>query len=223
MDATDLRQREKGRSGKNVRTKEAQSLKPPESSDVDVTPATSTVRRCTHEDEEGLIRQTRSENRFGSYCNRLRSWVNNVHPTSDYHSPSSEDDYLETNYVSGHKEPDSSSPNILPFHSRPTGPLHAGLRSIMFDWAGKKSFDKLVPYRSCRLMLKTYTPSCKATADVRVHLKSLRPTLKKHTFDGTDSIRVFDLLARVVNEADMPNMSESKGLYLFADLPGRAI
>ena len=34
--------------------------------------------------------------------------------------------------------------------------------------------------------------------------------MKKHTFDGSDPIKIFDFLTRFVNEADMLSMSEAQ-------------
>lgn len=57
-------------------------------------------------------------------------------------------------------------------------------------------------------MITNDMPSSKATAEVRVHINNLNLTLKIHSLDGTDPLRVFDLLVRLVNKADILNMSE---------------
>lgn len=47
------------------------------------------------------------------------------------------------------------------------------------------------------------------TAEVRVSIKILILTMRKHVFDGSDLIKVFDLLPRFVNDAHMLYMSEA--------------
>lgn len=116
----------------------------------------------------------------------VRSRINNVPSTSGYHYPSLEGDYLDSNYLTGHEEPYSSSSNILPFHSRPTGPPHPGLRSIKPE----KRFDQLMSYRLYLLVITANMGLSKATAEVRVLLKNLNLTLKNHTLDSTEPIRV---------------------------------
>lgn len=69
MDATDRHQFEKNRSGRNVSTEDARSLKCLESSDEDVTLAAPAVRWCIQKDQEG---QTLRENTTGSCYNRSR-------------------------------------------------------------------------------------------------------------------------------------------------------
>lgn len=59
-------------------------------------------------------------------------------------------------------------------------------------------------------MISTETRSSRVTTGVCVHIKNLNLALKNHKFDGTDPIRVFDFLARFVNEADMVNTSEAQ-------------
>lgn len=130
MDATNRLQREKNRPEQKVRMEHAHILKHPEASDCDVTPVFPLVLCHTQEDQEGPTRQTGSEDRTGSYYNHSRSRVNNVPVTSGYYSSLSEDDYLDSNYVTGYEEQDPSSPEKPPFHSQPTGPPHAGLLSI---------------------------------------------------------------------------------------------
>jgi len=124
-----------------------------------------------------------------------------------YDSDSSSDgEYLDKSYATGHEEPNVLV-NILPFHSRPKGPPHVGLRSIK---PANRIFDKLMSYRSYRLMVTTDTRTSRSTAEVRVHVKNLNLTMKKHTFDGSDPIKIFDFLTRFVNEADMLAMSEAQ-------------
>lgn len=109
--------------------------------------------------------------------------------------------------VTGYEKADSSAPNILPFHSRPTEPPHAGLRSIR---PAKKRVDKLMSYISYQLMINYDTRSSKATAEVTMHIESLNQTMKNHTFDGTDPIRIFDYLTSFVNEVCMLKRSEAQ-------------
>lgn len=59
-------------------------------------------------------------------------------------------------------------------------------------------------------MIITDTRSSKATAKVRIHIKNLKLALKNHTFDGTGRIRIFDFIARFVNEANKLNISEAQ-------------
>ena len=119
---------------------------------------------------------------------------------------SSEGEYQDTTYATGHDD-DSSLGTIVPFHSRPPGPPHVGLRSIK---PANKIFDKLMSYRSYRLKNITDSRSSRSTAEVRIHIKNLSLVLEKHIFDGTDPIRIFDFLSRFVNEADMLSMSEAQ-------------
>ena len=102
---------------------------------------------------------------------------------------------------------------MLPFHARPVGPPHEGLRSIK---PANSLFDKLMSYRSYRLKLTTDVRTSFATSEVRTHLKNLTLTLKSHAFDGDDPILIFDFLTRFVNEADMLGMSEAQA---FVALP----
>ena len=91
------------------------------------------------------------------------------------------------------------------FNSRPKGPPHVGLRKT-----ANRILDKLISYRSYRLIVTTDTHSSRATAEVRTHIKKLNLTIKEHKFDGSDPIKIFDLLTRFVNEADMLAMSEAQ-------------
>lgn len=92
------------------------------------------------------------------------------------------------------------------FYSRPEGPPHLGLRSIK---PANDKLDKLMSYRSYRFMITTGTRSSRATAEVCVHIKNLNLTMRKHTFDGTYPIKIFNFLTRFVNKADMLNISEA--------------
>ena len=144
-----------------------------------------------------------------SYYSRTRSRSNGnaYNHYNGYHSDSSsEDDYYDRDYITGHED---SSPvvSIVPFHSRPVGPPHIGLRSIK---PANRKLDKLMSYRSYRLRNTTDMRTSRDTAEVRIHIKNLNLTLKNHTFDGNDPIKIFDFLSRFVNEADMLNMSEAQ-------------
>lgn len=56
----------------------------------------------------------------------------------------------------------------------------------------------------------TDTCSSKATTEVLVHIKNLNLTLRKHTFDWTDQIKIFYFLIRFMNEAARLKMSEAQ-------------
>lgn len=97
-------------------------------------------------------------------------------------------DYVDKSYASGHE---NTNPvvHILSFYSCPVGPPHVGLRSIK---SAKKKLDKLMTYRSCRLMITTYT----------VHRG--------------------DFLIRVVNDADMLHMSVAQAFIALESILGRS-
>lgn len=61
-------------------------------------------------------------------------------------------------------------------------------------------------------MITTKHWSLRDNADVRVHIKDLKFTLKNHVFDGNDSITIFDLLTRFAKEDDILNVSEAQAL-----------
>ena len=139
--------------------------------------------------------------------------------TSETYESSSEDDYNDQEYVTGVEEESTLRSRIVPFHSRPVGPPHIGLRSIK---PANRVFDKLMSYRSYRLKKTSDTRSACDTTEVRVHLKNMDLTMSKHKFDGNDPIRVFDFLTRFVNESDMLNMSEAQSfiaLPMFLEEP----
>lgn len=77
-------------------------------------------------------------------------------------------------------------------------------------------------YRKYWLMIPTDTHSSRATAEVRVHIKIVNLTIKNHTFDGKDLIRVLDFLDRFVQQAEMFNISEAQAFIALPKLPGRS-
>lgn len=109
--------------------------------------------------------------------------------------------------------------NILPCYSRPTGNPHAGLLSIRLS---NIRLNKLMLYRSYRIMITTDTQSSKATAKVRPHIKNRNHVMKIHTFEVTDPTSVLGFVALFINEADMLNISETmafKSLLTFLEEP----
>lgn len=143
-----------------------------------------------------------------SYYNRIRSRPDDQttrNRRTGYDS-SSEDDYYDQTYVIG-LEDKSTTINIVPFHSRPVGPTHIGIRSKK---PANKTFDKLMSYQSYRLMITKDRRSSRDTADVRVHIKNLNLTMKNHVLNGNDPIKIFDSLTRFINEVDMLQMSEAQ-------------
>ena len=94
-------------------------------------------------------------NQINSYYTRTRSHsVDKTTPLrtrAAYESDTSSEEYLAKSYETGHEE-DVPLTNIVPFHSRPKGRPHVCLRSIK---PAKRIFDKLMSYRSYRLMVTT--------------------------------------------------------------------
>lgn len=169
----------------------------------------SMMRRSIKKRKVGTSRHSKNTNTRSPYYTLTSSYqVDKIHSKrSGYESySSSEDDYLDKNYVMGHEESNSLA-KILPFHYRPTGSQHTGLRSIK---PANKRFDKLMSYRSNWIMITTNKRSSRAKAEVIVQIKSLNVTLKNHTIDKKNPIRAFDVLARFVNEADMFDRSETQ-------------
>ena len=154
--------------------------------------------------------EKKTMNQIHSYYSRTRSHsvdkTTTLPTRAGYESDTSSEEYLDKSYATGHDE-DVPLTNIVPFHSRPKGPPHVGLRSIK---PANRIFDKLMSYRSYRLMVTTETRSSRATAEVRTHIKNLSLTMNQHTFDGSDPIKIFDFLTRFVNEADILAMSEAQ-------------
>lgn len=129
----------------------------------------------------------------------------------------SEDYYQDKGYVTLYEEPDSFMPNILSFHSRATGPPHAGSRSITL---AIKRFYNLMSNRSNRFVITTHTRSSKVTAEVMVYIKNLNLTMKNHTFDSADPIRIFYFISPFLNEAYMFNMSEAQSFIVLPTFLG---
>lgn len=101
------------------------------------------------------------------------------------------------------------SPNAttVPFHSRPVGTPHFGSRSIERT---KRKFDIRMSYRSYRLTIKTESWLSRETAEVQVHIKNLKVTLKNHVCNRKEPMKLFDFLNRFVNQTKMLNNSEAQ-------------
>lgn len=138
-------------------------------------------RRVCYYNRTRLNQIDRTTNKWYGYAS---DW------SSDYY-------YLDKSYDTWYEGLEYSTPNILPFHSRPVGPPHEGLRSIK---RANKRFAKLMSCISYRLMIRNDTRSLKATEEIRVHIKNLNLMVKNHSFDGTDQIRILGVLTRFVNE-----------------------
>ena len=174
------------------------------SEEVPVTPRTPATQP-----NRPRIRRTSARRSALSYYTNQRTPRRHVTPgekDKTYQDSSSENDYRDTAYATGHHE-SSHDATVLPFHARPIGPPHVGLRSIK---PANSLFDKLMSYRSYRLKRTIDVRSLFDTTEVRTHLKNLTLTLKSLAFDGDDPIMIFDFLTRFVNEADMLNMSEAQ-------------
>lgn len=133
-----------------------------------------------------------------------------------YHShenSSYEEDYNDIQFITGATKDQVIFSNIVPFHLRPVGPPHLGLRSIRRP---NGIFDKLMSYRSYSLKLALNTRASSETNEVCLHIKNMAITLKKNMFSGADPIRIFDVLSRFMNEVDTRKMSEAKA---FIELP----
>ena len=48
------------------------------------------------------------------------------------------------------------------------------------------------------------------TSEVRVHIRNFALMMKQHAFDGSDPMKIFEIISRFVNEADMHRMSEAQ-------------
>ena len=123
-----------------------------------------------------------------------------------YESNTSSEEYLEKSYATGYDE-DVPLTNIVQFYSRPKGPPHVGLSLIK---AANRIFDKLMSYRSYRVMVTSEMRSSQATTEVRTHIKNLSLTMNHNAFDGSDPIKLFEFLIRFVNEAEILAMSEAQ-------------
>ena len=152
-----------------------------------------------------------------SYYTRTRSHyvdkANALHKRTGYESDTSFEEYLDNSYETGHDE-DVPLTNIVPFHSRPKGPPHVGLRSIK---PANRIFDKLMSYRSYRLIVMTDTRSSRVTDEVRTHNKNLSLTMNQHAFDGSDPIKIFEFLTQFFNEADILAISEAQTFIALPD------
>lgn len=71
-------------------------------------------------------------------------------------------------------------------------------------------------YRSYQFFKTDQRRNAEATNNLSRLLKSLDFTFKEHKFSGAEPILVFDFLTRIVEEADMLNISEGQ---LFVLLP----
>lgn len=60
------------------------------------------------------------------------------------------------------------------------------------------------------------TRSSAKTSEVRTHIKNLKLTMDKQTFNGVDSIHVFEFMTCFVNEVERLNKSEAQA---FVALP----
>lgn len=109
----------------------------------------------------------------------------------------------------------SPKTNIVRFTHAQLDPQNIDLRSIK---PANKNFDKMMSYRSQRLIATTYTRSSQDTAEAQVHIKMLKLTLKYHVFHRNYPINRFDFLARFVNKADMLNMSKAQAFISFPTL-----
>lgn len=69
----------------------------------------------------------------------------------------------------------------------------------------------------------THGGSATGIVKFRVFIKSLDITMNEHHFDGTDPVKVFEILIHFVIEAEKRNMSEGQAyLALLTYLNGRA-
>lgn len=103
--------------------------------------------------------------------------------------------------------PTSTQVHIVPFHLRPVGSPHAGLRP---NKTANTKFDKLMSYRSYGLMITTDARSSRDTTEVFVHLKNVNVKLRNHVFNGNYRTNIIAFLPRFVNEADMLIMFEAQ-------------
>lgn len=77
--------------------------------------------------------------------------------------------------------------NIMPFHWRPIGPQLPTIHSIR---PLSHIFDKLMSYSSYRLKLALHTRTSLETTEVRIHIKNMTITMKKHMFSGSHPIHI---------------------------------
>lgn len=73
-------------------------------------------------------------------------------------------------------------------------------------------------------MIKNDQRSSRNTAEVLVHIKNKNLSLKNHVLEVNEPIKIFHFLTRLVNEAEMMNMSEVQefiDLHTFLDDPAK--
>ena len=85
------------------------------------------------------------------------------------------------------------------------GPRFPGLKPLR---ATNPLYDQLLDYRYYRLRKTSQSRSSRDTGKAKEYVKRMEYTLKEHSFNGTDPIRVLAFLAKFVEEADILRMSE---------------